>query len=143
MREYERVGLLERIEREGSTIGATIPEEIDIEGERVPLQATVVELTGTDDLTADNRERLGSLVRGLRGHRRSLKRQIEAGACTREEGEAIVDRIAGIDRAITALEAAGGPSVADQAKARERMDQRRWMSFLREALGHDKTGRRR
>lgn len=136
MRDYERAILLERIERDGSTVGAAIPAELEVDGETWPLREAVLELTaGEPDDAA--RDRARELVRGLRGVRRDLHGRLEAPETTREEGEAIVETVAGIDRAINALTQLDAPGVAEQADRRRREDRRRWLAFLREALGQE------
>lgn len=137
MDEYDRTVLLERVNREGATVGATIPETIELEEEEVPLRERVLELAGREAPTAAERERIATLKRGLRGRRKALVERLEGGECSRAEGEAIVGEITGIDRALNALEGVGEPDLEEQARQRERTDKQRWMSFLRQALGHE------
>lgn len=142
MREYDRTVLLERIEREGATVGARMPETLAVDGETVCVREAVLELTG-DDLDAAGRERAGALVRTLRRARQARLDRLRTGEdLDREAGEALAETIAGIDRALNALEQLDAPGVAEQAEQRQRADQQRWMSFLREALGHDQERRR-
>lgn len=141
MREYDRAVLLERVEREGATIGATIPSSLEVDGESVAVRATVLDLVGAEALSAADRERAGALARHLRRARRERHDRLRAGECDRETGEDLVAEIAGIDRAMNALAQLDAPGVAEQARHRERVDRERWLAFLREALGHDR-GRR-
>lgn len=136
MREYERAILLERIEREGATVGTEIPAEVEVDGETVALRSAVIELT-TGELDDETRERAADLVRGLRGTRRALRERLESPETSLDEGEAIVETIAGIDRALNALTTLDAPSVQEAADRRKREDQRRWLSFLKEALGQE------
>lgn len=141
MRDYERAILLERVERDGATVGAAIPAELEVDGEVLPLRERVLEITA-DEPDDEARERARRLVKGLRGVRRELRATVEDPATSREEGEQLVETIAGIDRAINALTQLDAPGVAEQAERRQREDRRRWMNFLKEALGQDEGDRR-
>ncbi|MFW6449347.1 MAG: DUF5788 family protein [Halobacteriota archaeon] len=140
MRDYERAILLERIERDGATVGAEIPEAVEIDGRTVALRRRVVELSGGQPSPEDERQ-AAALVKALRGRRRELVQRIEEPSTTREAGEAIAETVAGIDRAINALTQLDGPGVQEQADRRKREDRRRWLSFLREALGQEEDRR--
>lgn len=137
MREYDRAVLLERIEREGSTIGATMPISLTIDDEEYAVREFVVEITSTDEPSEAQRDRAGELARALRRARKTRRDQLVSTVDERELGEQLVDEIAGIDRALNALEQLDAPSVTAQAEQRARVDQERWLSFLKEALGHD------
>ncbi|MFP4590966.1 MAG: DUF5788 family protein [Halobacteriales archaeon] len=136
MRDYERAVLLERIERDGATVGAAIPEAVDLEGRTVPLRREVIELTAGEP-SPEKQRRATALVKALRGRRRDLVERLEDPSTSLEAGEAIAETVAGIDRAINALTQLDGPSVQEQADRREREDHHRWMRFLREALGKE------
>lgn len=142
MREYDRTVLLERIEREGATIGASMPQTVTVDGEEYTVREDVLDLVATDSLSADQRDRVGELARALRRARRERRDLLASADFDFETGEAIVEEIAGIDRALNALEQLDAPGVGEQAQQRDRADRERWMQFLREALGHDE-GRRR
>ncbi|WP_232700993.1 DUF5788 family protein [Halobacterium wangiae] len=137
MREYERKQLLERVDREGATIGASIPEEIDLQGESFALQPFVFEVKKHDSVPAALREEVEETKKLLRRERVQRRERLEEADITREDGEEIVAVLVGIDRALNALESLGRTSIEAEAKASERADQKRWYSFLKEALGRD------
>lgn len=56
------------------------------------------------------------------------------------EGEALAASIIGIDRALDALEGLDAPAPETEAKRQEAADRKRWMSFLKKALGRDSAG---
>lgn len=143
MREYERTVLRERLAREGATVGAQIPEHLTIDGEERPIRREVLQLAGLESPSDSDRAQANQLKRDLRRIRRELIDRLEDDSCTFEEGEELVDTVSGIDRALNALKDIGEPSVEEQARQQETINQRRWMSFLREALGHEQTERRR
>ena len=144
MKEYERKQLLERVEREGATVGADIPEAIDVQGESVNLQEFVFEIKRRDTVPAGERDRVEQAKRNLRRERLQRKQRIEDEEISRAEGENLVRSIVGIDRALNALNDLGPTDLEREAAAQEAADQKRWMSFLKQALGRDSasSGRR-
>jgi hypothetical protein len=147
MREFERKQLLERVEREGATLGADIPDEIEVQGETVELHQFVFEIKRRDTVPPGERERVEEAKKNLRRERLQRKQRLEdeaeAADLTFAEGEELVESIIGIDRALEALQSLGPTSIEQEAKAKEAADKKRWMKFLKQALGReDDTGKR-
>ena len=143
MKEFERKQLLERIEREGATVGASIPDEITVQGEEIALQEFVFEIRRRDTVPSGERDRVEQAKRNLRRERLQRKQRLEDEALSFEEGEQLVESIIGLDRALNELEALGPVDVAAEAEAEEVADRKRWTRFLRKALGQeDETGGR-
>jgi spore coat protein CotH len=145
MREFERKQLLERVEREGSTLGADIPDEIEVQGETVELHQFVFEVKRRDTVPPGERERVEEAKKNLRRERLQRKQRIEDEEIemTYEEGEELVESIIGIDRALEALQSLGPANIEQEAQAKEAADKKRWMKFLKQALGReDDTGKR-
>ena len=140
VQEYERKQLLERIGRESATLGVDIPERIDVQGTEVELQEFVFEIKRRDTVPPGERERVEQAKRNLRRERLERKERIEEGAVSFEEGETLADAIIGIDRALEALEGLGRESVEAEAERQEAADEKRWMNFLKQALGHEDEG---
>lgn len=143
MKEYERKQLLERVGREAATIGASIPDEIDVQGETLELKQFVFEIKRRDTVPAGERERVDEAKRNLRRERIERLERIEEGEISFEEGEALANSIIGIDRALDALEQLGPADVEGERARKEAVDQKRWMNFLKQALGEDDGGSRR
>ena len=139
MQEYERKQLLERIGREGATVGADIPERIDVQGEAVDLREFVFEIKRRDTVPSGERERVEQAKRNLRRERVERKRRIEHDDITREEGDQLVQAIVGIDRALNALENLGPTDLEAEIEAQEKADTKRWMNFLEKALGREEN----
>ena len=141
MREYERKRLLERIEREGATVGADIPERIEVQGESVDLREFVFEIKRRDTVPQGERERVERAKRNLRRERLQRKQRIEDedADVTYEEGQKLVRAIIGIDRALNALESLGPTDIEGEIEAAEQADRKRWMNFLKKALGRDQA----
>ncbi|MDS0477718.1 DUF5788 family protein [Natrinema sp. 1APR25-10V2] len=137
MQEYERKQLLERVEREGATVGADIPETITVQGEEIDLRTFVFEIKRRETVPSGERERVEQAKRNLRRERLERLERIEEGAISREEGEDLARSIIGIDRALNALESLGLTDLEREQMVQQAQDRKRWMSFLKKALGQD------
>jgi len=136
VKEYERKQLLERVNRDGATVGARIPERITVQGEPVDLREFVFEIKRRDAVPEGMREEVKAAKRNLRRERTArVDRLKEDQSLSREEGEQLVESVVGIDRALNALESLGSPDLETEVKASEAADQKRWNSFLRQVLG--------
>ena len=131
MKQYVRDGLLERVEREGATVGASIPETLTIGSETVALRSFVHETSnGERDPDA-----VQEVVVGLREERRRRREEIKTGDITRERAEQLADSILGIDRALTVLESSGETDLEAEAERKRLADRKRWLSFLDSVTG--------
>ncbi len=137
MREFERKQLLERVDREAATVGASIPDTLDMQGEEFELREFVFEVKKLDSVPAERREDVQEAKKLLRRERMQRRERLEEADITRAEGEELVNAIIGIERALNALESLGTTSIEAEIEASERADKKRWFSFLKEALGHD------
>jgi len=139
VKDFERKQLLERIGREGATVGAEIPDRIEVQGEEVDLRSFVFEIKRRDTIPSGERERVDRAKKNLRRERLQRKQLIEDGEISYEEGRELADAIVGIDRALNALEQLGPASLEQEAQAKETADKKRWMKFLKKALGHEEA----
>jgi hypothetical protein len=145
VKEYERKQLLERVDREGAIVGVDIPETVrfyayepDEKAEPVRLREFVFEVKKRDSLPEDLRSEAEATKKRLRRERIQRRQRIEDGDIDREEGERLVTEIVGIERALNALEGLGTETDLEaEIRRQETADQRRWRSFLNEALGND------
>jgi len=137
VKSYERKQLIERIDKEGATVGADIPETIEIQGEEIDLRTFVFEIKRRDTVPAGERDRVEQAKKNLRRERRQRRQRIEDGDISAEEGDRLATAIIGIDRALNALENLGPTDLERERQAKQAADRKRWMSFLRKALGHE------
>lgn len=143
MREFERKQLLEHIEREGATVGASIPERITVQDEEVNLREFVFEMKRRDTMPSGEREKVHQAKKNLRRERLQRKQRIEDDEISYEEGRELARSIVGLDRALNALRSLEEPTdVQAEAEAKEAADQKRWTRFLRQVLGQNDTGPR-
>jgi hypothetical protein len=137
MEEYERKLLLERIDREGATVGASIPDRIEVQGTEVDLREFVFEIKRRDTVPPGEREKVEQAKKNLRREKLQRRQLIENEEVTFEEGEELVESIVGIDRALEALQSLGPANIEGEIRAKEAADQKRWMGFLKKVLGKD------
>ncbi len=143
MKEYERKGLLERVGREGATVGASIPETITVQGQDINLREFVFEIKRRETIPSGERDRVEQAKTNLRRERLQRKQRLEEEDISFEEGEQLVESVIGIDRALNALESLGATDLEAEERAKETADQKRWMSFLQKALGNKDASKKR
>jgi hypothetical protein len=142
VKEFERKQLVERIDRDGATVGVRIPDRVEVQGEEVELRDFVFEIKRRDAIPPGERDRVERAKRNLRRERLERREVIEAGEVSFAEGERVADTIVGIDRALEALESLDSSSIEREAEAQETADTKRWMSFLKQALGQEDVSSR-
>ncbi|ERH04632.1 MAG: hypothetical protein A07HR60_01663 [uncultured archaeon A07HR60] len=140
MKEYQRKQLLERINREAATVGVDIPDLIEVQGEEIELQTFVFEIKRRETIPSGERDRVDRAKRNLRRERIARTEQIEENRVSHAEGEQLADSIIGIDRALNALEQLRPVDLDAEAERQETADRKRWMSFLKKALGKQDSG---
>ncbi|MFC4245544.1 DUF5788 family protein [Natribaculum luteum] len=143
MKPYERKQLLERVEREGATVGADIPDRIEVQGEEIDLREFVFEIKRRETIPSGERDRVEQAKKNLRRERVQRIELLEEGDISREEGEELARSVIGIDRALNALQSLGPTDLEREQQAKQAADRKRWMSFLKKALGHEDDASRR
>jgi len=132
MKEYEREALLERADRDSVSVGTSVPEKVELDGEEFALNEYVFEAraggVGGEDLK--EKKKL------LRRKRKALLDEIREGDMGYDEGERLVERVAGIDRALNILQGTGG-DIESEARASEKADEKRWLDFVKKVTGND------
>ena len=137
MKAYQQKQLLERIGRDGATVGRQLPEAIEIQGETIDLRAFVFEIKRRETIPSGERERVETAKRNLRRERVERVELIENNEVSYEEGLDQVEAIVGIDRALNALDQLEPVDIEAESKRQEAADKKRWTKFLKKALGHE------
>ncbi|XVH30776.1 DUF5788 family protein [Haloferacaceae archaeon DSL9] len=137
MKEYRRKQLLERINRDGATVGASIPESITIQGEELNLREFVFEIKRRDTIPPGERDRVEQAKRNLRRERLERVELIEDNRVSYEAGQTIAQSVIGIDRALNALQQLRPVDIEQEAEIQSAADTKRWMGFLKKALGRE------
>lgn len=143
MQEYERKQLLAKLDREGATVGADIPDRITVQGEEIDLREFVFEIKRRETIPSGERERVDRAKKNLRRERLQRKQRIEEGDIPYDEGERLVESIIGIERALNALESLSPTDIEQEEQRKEMADRKRWMNFLKQALGQEDPNTRR
>jgi hypothetical protein len=134
---YQQKQLLERIGRDGATVGRQLPEAIEIQGETIDLRAFVFEIKRRETIPPGERDRVETAKRNLRRERVERVELIENNEVSYEEGQDHVEAIVGIDRALNALDQLEPVDLEAEAKRQDAADKKRWTKFLKKALGHE------
>jgi len=130
MDEAERDALLRRVNRQGSTVGAQIPDTISVNGTEIELADFIIESRKIEELPPDAEEILEEAKRTFRAERASRIDRLETAPLDRAAAEALADEINGIDRALNALETIRHPDYGEQAAAAAIDDYKRWLGFV-------------
>lgn len=138
VKSFERKRLLERVEREGATVGAQIPESVCLDGETVALREFVFETKRLETVPPEHQERVDEVVTLLRRERLARKQRLtEEAELDLDTGTQLAEEIIGIDRALNALETLESTDIETEQQQAEQADQARWLTFIRQALGHE------
>lgn len=130
MDQEDRDKLLERINRQGATVGSRIPETITVGDSALPLREFVIETRKLEAIPEDASELVRKTMTKLTDRREELERRLKTDPLEREQAERIAAEIVGIDRAINALENLRRPSYGEDAARSQIDDYKRWLGFL-------------
>jgi regulator of protease activity HflC (stomatin/prohibitin superfamily) len=126
----EREALLDRVNSQGATIGATVPDEIEIDGDAVDLSAFIVETRKVDTVPPALDRKVTAARESLRSERERRVERLETEPIDRETAEALAEAVIGIDRALNALEGIRRPGFADEHHADTLAGHERWLAFV-------------
>lgn len=130
MNDRQRERLLDRTRRQSATIGAEMPDEVEVDGRTVDLTEFVFECERLDAIPESERERIEDVKRTLRRERLRRKQRIEEEDISEATGERLVEEIHGIDRAINALEGLDTPDIAEQLRQKQLEDARELLALV-------------
>lgn len=136
---HEREALLDRVEREGATVGTRIPERLAVGDETVPLRERVLAFHRTDNPDEDA---VHALTVALRRERKARLERLESEPdLDRSGAELVAEEIIGIDRALATLCGVTEDEDIEAAIHRQRVaDTERWRHFLKKANADDLDG---
>ncbi|WP_434522440.1 DUF5788 family protein [Halorubrum sp. AS12] len=126
----EREALLDRVNSPSATVGASVPDEIDVHGSAVDLSAFIVETRKVDTVPPALDRKVTAARESLRTERERRVDRLETDALDRETAEALADEVVGIDRALNALEGIRRPGFADEHHADTLAGHERWLAFV-------------
>lgn len=137
--EEQRAKLLARLHRHLFWCGERIPDEVELEGEKVPLHEITWKLINKPKLTVEDREHIDRCIIALQKKAKSCENYLEGADMTLDEAKDVFDKTAGLLRAVMDLkdleELSGPERVEKYQEEVERCklrDAKSWMNFIAE-----------
>jgi hypothetical protein len=125
-----REALLDRVNSPSATVGASVPDEVEVAGEAVDLSAFIVETRKVDAVPPALDRKVTAARDSLEAERERRIKRLETDAIDRETAEALAEEAIGIDRALNALEGIRRPGFADEHHADTLAGHERWLAFV-------------
>ncbi|QWC19937.1 DUF5788 family protein [Halorubrum sp. 2020YC2] len=125
-----REALLDRVTSQSATVGASVPDEIEVDGTAVDLSAFIVESRKVDAVPPALNRKVTAARNALRGERERRLDRLETEPIDRETAETLAEEVIGIDRALNALEGIRRPGFADEHHADTVAGHERWLAFV-------------
>jgi hypothetical protein len=125
-----REALLDRVNSQSATIGASVPDEVDVHGESVDLSAFIVETRKVDAVPPALDRKVTAARESLRTERERRIERLETEPIDRETAETLAEEVIGIDRALSALSGIRRPGFADEHHADTLESHERWLAFV-------------
>ncbi|WP_423996712.1 DUF5788 family protein [Halorubrum trapanicum] len=125
-----RETLLDRVNSQSATVGASVPDEIEVDGTALDLSAFIVETRKVDAVPPALDRKVTAARDALRAERERRLDRLEAEPIDRETAEALAEEVIGIDRALNALEGIRRPGFADEHHADTLAGHERWLAFV-------------
>lgn len=141
----ERENMLIKLEKEFAFAGARIPEEVEVDGERIRLKALTFEVSKKRGRVSQAEiEEVDRVIALVRKRRRDIVARLSREELTVEEGRRLYEEARGLDRALDTLYAAPLPkqSVKEEASRAKLEDGRRWLSLIRKVYSREEKRRR-
>ncbi|HLB71721.1 MAG TPA: DUF5788 family protein [Candidatus Methanoperedens sp.] len=131
----EREHLLSELHRFLVWVGEQLPEEVDVNGEKVKLHEMIWHCIHQDQLSEQEKERYMELVRLLEAKERRDEELLKTEELTHEEAKELYHEAAALIRAIMDLRECEEGKVrlkeAGEEQKKKIDDARRWLSFLK------------
>ncbi|RLM72545.1 DUF5788 family protein [Halorubrum sp. Atlit-26R] len=125
-----RETLLDRVTSQSATVGASVPDEIEVDGTALDLSAFIVETRKVDAVPPALDRKVTAARDALRAERERRLDRLETEPIDRETAEALAEQVIGIDRALNALEGIRRPGFADEHHADTVAGHERWLAFV-------------
>jgi hypothetical protein len=142
---YERENLLLKLEKEFAFAGASIPPEIEVDGERIPLRAFVFGMSRKrGQLTPEDTAEVDRIIALLRKKRREVITRISGEELTKAKAGELFGLAMGLGRALDTLYNAPLPkhSIAEESRKAKMEDGRRWLNLVRKVYSGEEKRKR-
>ncbi|WP_435361828.1 DUF5788 family protein [Haloarchaeobius sp. DFWS5] len=131
MEEHRRDELLDQLRRSSARVGGSMPESVVLNDETVPLQQFYFEVSGRDQLSPTESERVEEVLRFLRRERLRLVQLVENDEVDYETGTELVTTVANLERAINAFESLEGSSIGEELRQKKIQSARELVDMMR------------
>lgn len=129
--ESERNHLREKINRDSLTIGVSIPEELTVQGQTIPLQTLIFEICSSEDVPDHLNDNISSIKRDLIREMSDCIQTIENEEITYNTGQELVTKVAQIQRAINIVEnPTENHDISTHAQRSQAKDTKKWRDFV-------------
>lgn len=141
----ERENMLIKLDKEFAFAGATIPAEVEVDGEHIKLRAFTFEVSKKRGrLTPLEVTEVDRVIALVRKRRREIVTRISREELTKAEAKELFEAALGLDRALDTLYAAPlpRPSVKEEANKAKLEDGRRWLNLIRKVYSREDKRKR-
>lgn len=130
MDDTEREEYLSEVRRKGSTIGAELPELIEIGGDEIELDEFLIETRKVERIPPEAEAKIKEAKRLLRAEREDRLDRLENGPIDHDTADTLVAEINGLDRALNALGNIRHPDYGEQSREMTIEDHKKWLGFI-------------
>jgi hypothetical protein len=132
----ERERIMNRIQSLFNWIGATIPEDVEIENKNIKLRKLVSDFITKSDVSDDDKENIRILIKALKKKSVELRQIISTQDISDHEAMELLDEITGILRAVDKLRNLTEDDEELIFSGKEDLmrkidDEKRWLKFTR------------
>jgi hypothetical protein len=130
MDDEDRREYIRRVQSEGSTVGAELPDTITVGGDELELAEFLIETRKIDRIPPEAKEKITDAKRVLKTERKRRFDRLETEHIDHETAEELVGEINGLDRALNALDTIRRPNYGDESQSAMIEDYKKWLGFL-------------
>jgi hypothetical protein len=142
---HERENLLIKLGKEFAFAGATIPAEVEADGERIRLRAYVLEMAKKrGGLSLEEAKEAGRVIALITKKRREVVSRIASEEMTAQQGKGLYRAALGLDRALDTLYSASlpKPSYKEESMRAKREGEQRWLDLIKKVYARQDSGKR-
>lgn len=143
MKDSEIEMYLEQIDRDSSTVGIQIPEDMEVDGETIPLEHIVYNICSEGEVPDQFDLNVNEIKVNLRRKRNDMIDKIENDEVSSNKAELIVNKTKQIDRALNAIDSPSDEDLESKIKRKEAQDEKKWRNFIKKIKGEDNSRGRR
>ena len=126
-----RAALVERVNRQSATVGATTPETITINDTVIDLHEFLIETRNLPEIPPGTKDLVSTAKRRLKTERTERVERLKTEESLSESAaETLAEEIIGLDRARNALDGVYRPDYGEEAHNMTIDDYKRWLGFV-------------